>query len=684
MVKIESKEKIEELKAELPNIKLMIKEKAKKYAILFLIALLVEIILFNYPAIRTLIVGNRNINADFTIDENKIQVNNLNVRATSFTINYKDELTDKVTYSVNFVAEDNSAEIILREKVILPQNKQCVNFDTHAKANKINIELFTNSEINVESIIINSCNFDLSIYRIFIIFFVAIFIYNLINKSLYKEKFLDHESFNNQIFILNLIVFSLIVVIYVFNQFGHKNPLVGNVDNNESYNSVFIMPKRIDKQDSILMQAEAIVNGQIKLLEEPSKELKEMKIPYDSDKRDKDGVPYLYDTAFYKGNYYNYFGIAPIILLAVPFRLIFGKYLCTHLFNLVFIIGIIFGLYNLYKKLIKKYIKEISLCNFYLGYFAILFASNFLTLLRGAKYDIVVSSGIMFLLISLNLAMSIYENQKFKYLKLILLGITTGLIVLSKPNFIVYYLLIAYLVISSMKNLEIKNKISDSIFIFVPLGILAICQMILNYVRFDSIFEFGARYQLTGFNMNTCMSITFGKIIQGIGEYIFKTPTLKLFTFPFVFINTDTLDTALNELCYENRLLGLIAIPIFWIYLFVNSILIKNKDKEFNWLVIISLAVSLISIIINTCFAGICELYSLDFKMILAIIAVVLFNKAIITSKDKDLINKLFLIATIVTILIMIPISFTTEGNFLTNNASTQTVFLKNIFEFWN
>ena len=176
-----------------------------------------------------------------------------------------------------------------------------------------------------------------------------------------------------------------------------------------------------------------------------------------------------------------------------------------------------------------------------------------------------------------------------------------------------------------MYQLKIKEKTVDSIFALVPLGILAICQMILNYVRFDSIFEFGARYQLTGFNMNTCMGITFGKFIQGIVEYIFKTPTLKMFTFPFVFINTDTLDTALNELCYENRLIGLISIPIFWIYIFAKNIISKNADKEFKMLIIIGVVVSFISIIINTCFAGICELYSLDFKIVLAILAVVLF-----------------------------------------------------------
>ncbi|MBR3696722.1 MAG: hypothetical protein IKM97_00380 [Clostridia bacterium] len=664
--------------------KLNIKVKIKKYILCLLIGVFLEVFLFNYPAIRTLIIGNRNIDVDYTVENDVITIKNLDTRVTSIRINYSNELTDKITYFVKFIAEDNSAYINLREKILLENDKQYINFDTHSKAKEIVITVLTESEVNIENIIINHCNFRINFYSLFIHMVVITFIYSAIDKSLYKERYETHEEYHNEIFIINLIVFSIIIIIYVFNNFGNEISLKNFLGKNDVKNSIYVSPGKIDKQDCILMQAEAIVHKQIKLMEKPSEELLKMENPYDSYKRNKDDISYLYDTAFYNGSYYNYFGIAPIILLVVPFRLITGKYLCTHIFNIVSIIGIIFSLYSLYKKLIKKYVKQISLCNFYLGYFAILFASNFLTLLRGAKYDIVVSFGIMFLLISLNLAISIYDNLKFRYLKLFLLGVCTGLIVLSKPNFIVYYPLILFLVISSMKEIKIKNKIKDSIIICMPLGILAISQMILNYVRFDNIFEFGARYQLTDFNMNTCMSITFGKIIQGIGEYIFKIPNVKIFTFPFVFINTEILATSLNELCYENRLVGLLGVPVFWIYIFMKDIISKSKNKELNRLIIISLIVSFLSIIINTCFAGICELYSLDFKMILSVIAIILFNKEVEFAKDNFFINKLFLVAMIATILIMIPISFTTEENFLINNKSSQTVFLKNFFEFWN
>jgi hypothetical protein len=626
----------------------------------------IEIFICNYSAFRTIIVGNNNIETNYTLEDNTILISNINSRVTSILIKYKNELTDKITYELIYNAEDNSALISINPKVILENQKQYINFDTHSVCKSIQLNIKTNSDLEIEKIILNHPNFNINIYRIIIIFIAVIFIAKIKNETIYNLEYDKDSKLHNYRFILNLVVLCGFIVIYTLSQFNSDTFLINKED--------------IDKQDSIFMQTEALVNGQISLMVEPSEELKNMENPYDSVKRDEEGVSYLYDVAYYNGNYYNYFGIAPILTSILPFRLITGMYTHTYIFNMIYIVVAVFALSSLYKKLVNKYINKISLCNYYLGFYAILFASNIFTLLRGAKYDIVVSSGIAFLLISLNLVISIYENRKYKIPKLILLGITTSLIVLSKPNLIVYYFLIVFFYIIGINKLTTKEKIKDSICIAVPLGIFAVFQMVLNYVRFDNILEFGARYQLTGFNMNTCMSFTFGKIYAGLLEYIFKTPSINPLRFPFVFINTDISSVSVNELCYENRLIGLIAIPILWVYLFKKFIFKKTENKEFKKFIEVCIITGILSIIINSCLGGICEAYSVDFKLILAIGAVFLLLKWVEKSKD---INKIFCILAVATILIMIPISLTTENNFLVNLTSSTTVFFKNIFEFW-
>lgn len=641
----------------------------KLLIISILIALFIEIFICNYGFFRTILVGNTNINCSYSITDNKITISNINSRVTSIRFNYNNKLTDKITYELHYTAEENSYYFSINPKIILPNSKQYINFDTHSNCKTIDIDLLTESDLEINSIIINHPNMNISLIRIILLFFVSLLLLKVNNKSIYNLQYDKNSKFQNNIFLIILLEFCLLISYYIIIQIN--------------INSFWISKDKIDKSDSLLMQTEAIVNGQIKLMEEPSVKLKAMENPYDNIKRDDDNVDFLYDVAYYNGNYYNYFGIAPIITSILPFRILTGGYTHQYIYNMFYMLIAIIALYSLYKKLINKYIKNISLVNFYLGFYAILFASNILTLLRGAKYDTVVTSGIAFLLISLNLAISIYENNKFKNIKLVLLGITTALIVLSKPNLIIYYLLIAFFYLIGLSKQNKKEIMKNLLLTTIPLGLLAIFQMILNYIRFDSILEFGAKYQLTGFNMSACMSITFGKIYAGILEYIFKTPTIKPLEFPFVFINTNTNVLSINEICYENRLYGLIALPILYAF-FLKKFIIKNtQNKEFSIFINLCIITSIISIILNSCFGGICETYSIDFKLILSISAILLLLKWV-ELKNNDDINKIFFILTITTILLMIPISLTTENNFLENFASNTTVFLKNIFEFWS
>lgn len=639
--------------------------KYKVAIISIIVAILLEVFVCNFGFFRTLLVGNTNLPKKYSIDENKVKISNINTRVTSIYFEYNKELSDKITYNLSYQAEGNSDVIELNPKVILRNNKQYINFDTHSECKEIEVSFLTENDLEIENIVLNHPNFNFSIFRILILFIISVFILKLKNGSLYEVDYNPNSRSQNGVFVVNLIIICLFVFLYLIYQLN--------------FETFFVDKNDINKSDSILMQTEALVNGQVELMEEPSKELKEMENPYDNIKRDNNGVNYLYDVAFYNGNYYNYFGIAPILTSILPFRLITGGYLQTAIFTMLYIFIAILALYSLYKKLVKKYIKKISLLNFYLGFYAILFGSNIFTLLRGMKYDIVVSSGIAFLLISLNLAMSIYDN-KYKYLKLVLLGISTALIVLSKPTLIVYYLMIAFLLFLTMKDKEIKEKIKDCFLIVVPLGIFAIFQMIFNYLRFDNIFEFGAKYQLTGFNMQYCMGFTFGKVFAGIMEYLFKMPVIRPLTFPFIFPNTDVQLMAFNELCYENRLVGLLAIPIIYGYLLKKDVV---KNKELKNFINIGIIASFLSLVLNTCCGGICEVYSLDFKMILAIGAVIILLKWVDDKEKLNTNNKIFMILCVATILIMLPLSLTTESSLLSNLTSDTTVFLKNIFEFW-
>lgn len=644
----------------------------KKHSIIcvsIIIAVIVEILIFNYGFFRTILCGNVNEKIGYSLENNDIVISDINVRVTNITFKYKQKLTDKITYKVSYITYDDGVERKLDDKVILSGDKQYINLDTHSNCKNLSISYTTTNQVEIEDIIINHPTININILRIIIICCIAFFCLQMKYKKIYEIKYSEKSKFHDKVFRLNLIFFCAIIALYIIYQFGTENILIDKED--------------IDRDNSVLMQAEAIVNGQIQLQEEPSEELKSMENPYDGFEKDVNGVFYLYDVAYYNGHYYNYFGIAPILTSILPFRIITGKYLQCYVFNMIYVFAAVFVLYSLYKKIINKFFKNISLCNYYFGFYAVLFASNIFTLFRGEKYDIVTSSAVAFTLISINLAISAYSSTKHKILKLIILGITTGLIVLSKPNYIVYYILIFVIILKGIKKLSWKEKIKDILPFCIPLGLLAIFQMILNYVRFDNIFEFGAKYQLTGTNMIPCISVTFGKIYLGFFEYLFKTVSIKPFDFPFVFANKDTSGMTINEFCYENRLVGLINIPILYGYILKRSVIKKKENPELALGLNLIILSSMLSIIINTCCGGICEAYSVDFKLMLAIGAIIILLKWIEKNNNKADINTIFLALCISTILIMLPISLTTEREILSNLTRDITVCLKNTFEFW-
>ena len=126
---------------------------------------------------------------------------------------------------------------------------------------------------------------------------------------------------------------------------------------------------------------------------------------------------------------------------------------------------------------------------------------------------------------------------------------------------------------------------------------------------------------------------------------------------------------------------GLASIPILYIYLIKKNIV---KNSELSRFINICVITSFLSIILNACYGGICESYSIDFKLILSIGAIIILLKWIESSEKIEINDKIFIILCIMTIFIMLPLNLTTEANFLTNLTSDTTVYLKNIFEFWN
>lgn len=120
-------------------------------------------------------IGNNNLKVDYKKNENTIIISNINTRVTSVNINYTNNLTDKITYKLKYVATENSDLISLNPKIILENEKQYINFDTHSDCKSIQIDLETESYLEIDNIIINHVNFNINMYRVLLIFIIISF-----------------------------------------------------------------------------------------------------------------------------------------------------------------------------------------------------------------------------------------------------------------------------------------------------------------------------------------------------------------------------------------------------------------------------------------------------------------------------------------------------------------------------
>ena len=76
--------------------------------------------------------------------------------------------------------------------------------------------------------------------------------------------------------------------------------------------------------------AVSLTEGHFYLDIEPSEDLMAMENPYDNNQRDADQVEFQWDTAYFNGKYYSYFGILPVFVYYLPYYLITGQAFPTY------------------------------------------------------------------------------------------------------------------------------------------------------------------------------------------------------------------------------------------------------------------------------------------------------------------------------------------------------------------
>ncbi len=373
--------------------------------------------------------------------------------------------------------------------------------------------------------------------------------------------------------------------------------------------------------------AEALAHGKVHLLDKPASSLIEMENPYNIDDREKtleaEGEEYFWDTAYYNGRYYVYFGVVPVLFTYLPFYLCTGHHLSNNMVIFLGLAGIILSLVAFCKKMVERYGKSLTIGTYLYLLLITLFGSHFLfwyIAQRPDFYSIPIVWGIMFSLLGMTLWLHAQKEEKPLEKKWLFLGsLSMALVAGCRPQLLLISFAAIPIFFKDFKEKKIlsKNSWKETLAFVLPYVIVAISLMMYNYVRFGSIFDFGANYNLTTNDM-TKRGFEFERIGLGFYYFLFAFP---LFQNVFPFVKMLPLSTSyIGITIYETMFGGVVTMmPLFLFGLLFFRFKKYFKEKLPYYLAAIFTISTGIIIFADTNMAGILPRYCLDFAWLLAL-----------------------------------------------------------------
>ena len=406
--------------------------------------------------------------------------------------------------------------------------------------------------------------------------------------------------------------------------------------------------------------ADAILAGHLYLDYEVDEKLLNMENPYDPDARKELGVDYHFDHAFYKGKYYMYFGVAPVFLTFIPYKLITGHslttYHATQIYVGTFIIGV-FALFYLICKLFYKNFKfyQYLICAAVFSLLCIWYAVG-----APALYCTAITAGLSLAIWSIYFFVkAVYDDvSENKSILFAFLGSLFGALTFAcRPPIGLINILVIPLLITYLKKHKLNKKLFGKLVLAaLPYLIVAALLMLYNYARFDNPLEFGQTYQLTIADQHNYGSIfkniDLGNLFKNVIIY-FLDVNRPLKNFPYI--------------NYGGIILNFPILVFPYIMIYNENFRKRIKEKNILSFYLCLLILPILIIIIDSLFSPIpLERYRMDVYYIMVISTFISICNCDIDfgkSKAYKIIFIVLLVLTLVKIILLFLVP--NDGNFV-------------------
>lgn len=381
--------------------------------------------------------------------------------------------------------------------------------------------------------------------------------------------------------------------------------------------------------------AKAMAHGQLYLEEEPPQWLQDMDDPYDKGARDEaqkeTGDAYLFDVAYYEGNYYVYFGVVPVLLFYLPFYLVTGANFPTAIGVLIAVLAFVLGCSALLDRFARYHFKRVSLGLYLLLQIPLVMCCGVLYLVKFPTfYSLPIALGLAFSVWGLYFWMKgrASEHPEKWYLAgslcmALVAGCRPQLLVLSLLAFPLFWR--AYI---TKKRLFTPRGAREFACLIAPYAVVAAGLMGYNYARFGSLTDFGANYNLTVNDM-TKRGWNIGRLAPALFTYFLQPPSA---TGVFPYLQPAPFDTTYMGQTIKEVTFGgiLVCLPVLWVLPFAKRILqlrfSQRSTRTIAGVIIVLILGGVLVALADAEMAGILQRYFADFSfMFLAAVVLLVF-----------------------------------------------------------
>ncbi len=588
-------------------------------------------------------IANKN-NASFEIMDIDDEVKNIYIDISN--VKRKNYSNKKTVLKIWATDEANALYFNLPERDVVRdvEKSKYISLNLSGKSEKLMVEVKANKN---ERFIINEIKLNVqypmffSIIRLLTVFLITLAVYMIRPKSPFYKYTLNFKSIKQRI------VLGIIIAAHIFGFAGVS-----------LLNPNFVYTK-YEPHLQYQQLTDALLEGNVYLKKEPPESLKQMENPYDNALRKKvlkeAGETFLWDRAYYKGKYYVYFGIVPVLTFYMPFKLLTGNDFPTFAGIVITAWVIIFAVLGLVSQIIKRWFKDVPFIIYVLLSFFFIDSCGIMYLIKRPDfYSLPIIMAVMFSISGLYFWLSAFEYKKvkskedeniektesketenaegyeveferFNGVRLFMGSLCMALVAGCRPQVLMgSFLAIALFwnAVFKERTLFSKKSVKETILFLMPYVIVAAGLMYYNYIRFDSVIDFGANYNLTTNDM-TNRGFVLGRSPLGIFMYLFQ-PSVYSPRFPFisdVWFYTNYMGRTIHEYLFGGILFNHLILCInLFVFKFKKSLKLKGL---FNFCVM-SVAFSVIIVIADTQLAGILQRYMVDFAWLMFIPAIIL------------------------------------------------------------